>query len=356
MNDMAFFFFFDKQQPIGIKLLSRADLGLSVTSHQTHIGLYQDILQYLGNQVVTSAMFIYEKQCEILDCYFDRIENPDGSFRSPKIRVGDRDRSVAGKIRHITSERPQSTWFLVWSALDNGNLVFWLIEESSSDYSFIKDLTNAGANILYDTDSSYDDLRNVLIKRTNDLSLPIQKDIEIAAQTGITRKGYKRIDLEKALRRLTETGKRGETLVNEYLKKLSHKQSIKSFEWLNKSRELGLPYDFIINISSDLNMYIDVKSTAYDFSQRIIFSNHEIRFVKHSCNDDNYSVYRVFDMDDKGASLRICRQCLPYMNNMEQNINYFTTALKHNETLLMNMSLAVEPAKCFSVIDPIISI
>lgn len=95
-----FFFFFDIEKRIGLKKLSSADLGTKGTSNQTHIGLYKDVFQFLGDNVVTTAMLVYGDYCQMLDCYFDRIENPDGSHRSPKIRMGKKkEDSVASKIR-----------------------------------------------------------------------------------------------------------------------------------------------------------------------------------------------------------------------------------------------------------------
>lgn len=53
------FFFFDIEKRIGLKKLSNADLGTSDTSRQTHIGLYNDVLQFLGDNVVMTAMLVY---------------------------------------------------------------------------------------------------------------------------------------------------------------------------------------------------------------------------------------------------------------------------------------------------------
>ena len=56
MNRMFFFFFFDIEKRIGLKKLSNADLGLGETSRQTHIGLYGDVLKFLGDNVVTKGL------------------------------------------------------------------------------------------------------------------------------------------------------------------------------------------------------------------------------------------------------------------------------------------------------------
>lgn len=78
-----------KEHKIGYKKLSPADLGLG-NSHQTHIGLYEGILDFLPNSDVDKmALLIYKDNCILAECFFDRIENPDGTFRSPKIKMGE---------------------------------------------------------------------------------------------------------------------------------------------------------------------------------------------------------------------------------------------------------------------------
>lgn len=43
------FFKLNPEKRIGYKKLSAADLGLSSTSHQTHIGLFDNMLTFLPN-------------------------------------------------------------------------------------------------------------------------------------------------------------------------------------------------------------------------------------------------------------------------------------------------------------------
>ncbi|MFR9624637.1 MAG: hypothetical protein SNI36_01400, partial [Rikenellaceae bacterium] len=87
---------------IGYKELTKADLGDS-TGNTTHIGLFGDILQFLPNRdYVETSMFIHKDECSPLEFSFDRIENPDGSYRSPKIKKGGKDvASVVTVIRDI---------------------------------------------------------------------------------------------------------------------------------------------------------------------------------------------------------------------------------------------------------------
>ena len=209
MNSM-FFFFFDIEKRIGLKKLSSADLGTSDTSRQTHIGLYNDVLQFLGDNVVTTAMLVYGDYCQMLDCYFDRIENPDGTYRSPKIRIGKNEDSVVSKIREFSSTDTSADWYLLWSGLENKDLVFWLINSKSNDYNIIKDLVDLKTHIITDEDKAYTSIKNLMVNKINHSSVNLQKEIEIISQTGIQSKKYKPFDLEKAKRNLALVGKKGE--------------------------------------------------------------------------------------------------------------------------------------------------
>ena len=345
---MFFFFFFDIEKRIGLKKLTNADLGTSSTSRQTHIGLYNDVLQFLEDNAVTTAMLIYDNYCQILDCYFDRIENPDGTFRSPKIRSGNRNEdSIVSKIREFASTDTNAEWYLLWSGLENQDLVFWLINNKSDDFNIIKGFIGSKTRIISDDDMAYATLRNIMVNRINQSSIDIQKDIEIISQTGVPSKKYKPFDLEKAKRNIAKIGKKGEELVNDYLERLKSLNEIETFEWLNKRRESGLPYDFILNQEH----YIDVKSTRFDFSQNIVFSNQEVGFINQLESNFTYSVYRVFDITETNANLKICTQCMPYIQKINTEVQTFNDSIAQNKTTLLGLNVAVSPADCFKIIQ-----
>lgn len=342
------FFFFDIEKRIGLKKLSNADLGTSDTSRQTHIGLYNDVLQFLGDNVVTISMLVYGDYCQMLDCYFDRIENPDGTYRSPKIRIGKKNEdSVVSKIREFALTDASADWYLVWSGLENKDLVFWLINGKSNDFNVIKDLVGSKTHIITDEDKAYTSLKNIMVNKINQSSVDIQKEIEIISQTGVQSKKYKPFDLEKAKKNIALVGKRGEELVNEYLEQLRNLHKVESFEWMNKSRESGLPYDFILNQKE----YIDVKSTRFDFTQNIVFSNQEVAFVSQQKSDFDYSVYRVFDITEANANLKICTQCMPYMEQLNKNVQTFNETIIQSKTRLLGLNVAVSPTDCFGNIQ-----
>ena len=60
------FFTIHNEQKIGYKCLTDADLGRRHTSHQTHIGLFDDVLTFLPNNAeLDDAMLIYKHKCAI---------------------------------------------------------------------------------------------------------------------------------------------------------------------------------------------------------------------------------------------------------------------------------------------------
>ena len=318
---------------------------------------YGDVLKFLGDKVVTTGMLIYNNYCRILDCFFDRIENPDGSFRSPKIRSGQADAdSVVSKIREFASKAPSKDWYLLWSGLDNKDLVFWLIDKDSEDFKYIKKLVETKTRIITDDDKEYSSLRSIMVDKINHKSLEIQKEIEIISQVGCTNHKYKPFDIEKAKKQFAFVGKKGEELINEYLIREQAAKRIESFEWKNKNSESGLPFDFLIKSNTNQKLFVDVKSTRFDFAQNIVFSNQEVGFVNEINNDAQYFVYRVFGMSETNAELRICNQCLAYMNSIDSDVNIFKTSIAKNKTSLMNVSIAVSPINCFTHIQDTIKL
>lgn len=347
------FTFFNIEKRIGLKKLSGADLGTSSTSNQTHIGLFNEVLTFLEDSTSTTAMLVHDSYCQILDCFFDRIENPDGTFRSPKIRMGaNGSDSVVAKIRKFAEEQPNDEWYLLWSSLENKDLVFWLINKSSVDFGIIENLVKTNIHIITEQDSAYKPLKLAMVKKINSVSVNIQKEIEIISQVGDLARKFKAYDVEKASKQFAAIGKKGEELINEYLGHELAANRISSFEWMNKSRESGLPYDFVILPVNSVKQFIDVKSTRFDFKQSIIFSSQEIAFV-HNCANAvaEYAVYRVFDMSDNTGILSICNNCSNYMNCLYADIERFKTAIIPTKTTLLKMSLSVSPEDCFSSIN-----
>lgn len=340
LSDM--FFKLHSERRIGFKKLSLADLGLG-TSHQTHIGLYGDIFTYLhDSEVEEKALLVYNNIIDSVDCYFDRIENPNGTFRSPKIRKGD-SISVVTIIRDKAKQYPASyKWFLIWFGLENEEMVFYFFNDHSTDFrevSNILDLSRSGR--IDDTDSQYNELLNYLENKVNVNGKHIIEDLEIASQVG-TSKRYRAFDLVNANNLFKETGKKGEEIIANYLECQKSRHQIFNYTWYNKSMETGLPYDFSIQRNDQNIIFIDVKSTSFKFEQPLIFSNQEIECI---VDKSNYHIYRVFDLSEDLANpkLRVCENSKSIATMIQPHILQLSSSLSQHQVNLQTIKLAVNP-------------
>lgn len=352
---MIFFHTHDESR-IGFKKLSAADLGLSSDSHQTHIGLYDDVLTFLDNSdVVKSAMLVYENYCDILDCSFDRIENPDHTFRSPKIKKGNVADSVVVKIREFAAARPGNDWYLAWCGLDSNELLFWLFDSGSDDFRTVETVFIGGPKVLTPEYGKYKDAVALLESKVNFVSVDIQKDLELVSQTGVVRKSYRPMDIEKANNMFKATGRIGEEMIAEYLDRQKKSGGISSFRWMNVNGESGAPFDFIIDEELSGENFIDVKSTRFGFDQQVIFSSQEVEFVDRTHDDSKYSVFRVYNLSAAETKLKICKDCLAYMGRLNGNILNFKSAIERDRAYLSGAKLAIVPEACFGRIsEPIL--
>lgn len=341
------FFTLHPERKIGYKKLTDADLGLTRTSKQTHIGLYEQngMMSFLGNEDNINAILIYNDYCDILPCNFDRIKNFDGSFRSPKIRLGSAgENTVVRKIRDFAQSNPLRHYYLIWFGLDSNGLLFWLLDDTSLDYVKIKSYFPE-ENMVYDESHvNFELLIKFIESKIDELSLNLQEDLEIVSQVFNISDRYKSYDIEKAQKRYIEIGRAGEELINVYLDKEKMSKKISSFQWMNESRESGKPFDFIVYLTTGEEVYIDVKSTQFKFNQPLLFSDKEIDFIK-ALPESQYSVYRVYAIRDGFQKFRKCCQCFDYMDNLNQKILKFHSEVQVSLAKVREIKIAVEPTE-----------
>lgn len=305
------FFKLHNENKIGYKQLTDADLGRKPTSNQTHIGLFDDVFTFLPNEIeINDAMVIFDDSVEFLSANFNRIENPDHSFRSPKIKTGGRDVvSVVTFIRDKAKDCPNDVlWYLFWFGLESEQPVFFLFNKNSKTYD---DMLSIGVNLkenvkarLEPTDATYSVLLNYLENIVNKSGKAIAEELEVIAQTNDkTISNYRSYDVDKARQIFLTIGRTGEELINQYFSEQLRKKRIAHYEWKNKDKESGLPYDFSVETLQNEVLYLDVKTTNYSFEQKMIFSNQEIKFVDGCTN--KYYIYRVYSHDGK-KYLKIC--------------------------------------------------
>ncbi len=98
-----------------------------------------------------SSQLIFQNQVLLFDLLslLDYIENPDGSFRSPKIRAGNESELIVGNLRINSVVReirdriqvsPYDDWYLLWLGLDTNELVFLLFKNGSTDFTEISNI------------------------------------------------------------------------------------------------------------------------------------------------------------------------------------------------------------------------
>ena len=355
---MKSFFELHPKSKIGYKVLSPAELHRT-GGHTTHIGLFGDTVAFVTEAHRTlPARLIYQNKCLELPCFFDFITRSNGDVEAPKIRMGnDADLNVNGSLTSsivreivdiVSKKGNEQTWYLIWFGLSNEEFVFYLIEKDSVEYNQLILLmpslsyTKRGKVNPFLPESKK--ILEYLEVKAENSNIDYLQDLEIFVQTGeiplkIIKPRY--FDIAKANKQFSETGRKGEELIAEYLSKLQSKKIIKNFTWVNKSKESSYPYDFEFNDGLDRNVFMDVKTTAYTFNQKMVFSNSEIAFINQN---SNYYVYRVYGLNNTNPSLRVCEDFSKLSHNLDQNIANFKRAISENETNLNSLKLQISPA------------
>lgn len=344
------FFELHNEKIIAYKQLTDADLGRRKTSNQTHIGLFGDVFTYLPNSFeVDDSMLIYNNSVEFLPLNFDRIENPDGSFRSPKIRKGEKNEvSVVTFIRDRAKECADNVrWYLFWFGLKGGQPVFFLFNETSDTY---KEMTLLGIelregikNRITEQTQQFSPLLKYLEKIVNETGAEIAEELEVIAQTtAVAPKKYREYDMNKAREIFAKIGKEGEFLVERYFARLKETGEIISYKWLNEERESGLPYDFYFETPTGEIIYLDVKTTNYKFAQKMIFSSQEINFA--TSTDSKYYIYRVYINENGERCVKICTNAKGlFMYIHCKTVDYESTLI--NVAKLETVKLAILPTQ-----------
>ena len=62
-----------------------------------------------------------------------------------------------------------------------------------------------------------------------------------------------------------------------------------------------------------------------------------------SVPNDCYNIYRVYNLTEKNAGLRICKNCTNHFNSINGNILTFQRDLNNINTNIQSISIAFEP-------------
>ncbi len=184
---------------------------------------------------------------------------------------------------------------------------------------------------------------NYLENKINNNGVEILKELEVVSQTQDLQpsKRFKKYDIDKANETFREIGKTGECLVANYLAEKKKNGQISSFIWYNEESESGFPYDFTVQDIHDNVIYFDVKTTGYDFKQKMFFSTQEIDFIANTTA--NYCIYRVFKNKDGNYLLRICDDCKDLSTIIWAHTTVYTNALEPLKVELSMAKLAISP-------------
>ncbi|HZS77854.1 MAG TPA: DUF3883 domain-containing protein [Ktedonobacteraceae bacterium] len=155
-----------------------------------------------------------------------------------------------------------------------------------------------------------------------DLLNPDIEDIALGGNQGrakLTSRSYSRkmsrAELQKAKESADFVGLQGEQYVNDYLLMLKADGSIHNFEWISDKNAIS-SYDFRISLSDMTPILIDVKSTQGEFERTLHISLSELLRMKEG--PERYDIYRVFDIKEETAQLRIAENVGEWANNIIQ--------------------------------------
>ncbi len=151
------------------------------------------------------------------------------------------------------------------------------------------------------------------------------------------------IDLEQARERAGDTGMRGEDLVNVEFEKQVANGLLKGFEWVSSYNAIS-PFDFVITENSEEQVLLDVKTTKGEFSRRIHISVNELKAM--ATDSRRYDLYRVYELDDNCANLRISRDLRTFAISVLESLSDLTPGVSIDSisvpTDLLNFESAIE--------------
>jgi hypothetical protein len=111
---------------------------------------------------------------------------------------------------------------------------------------------------------------------------------------------------ERARQRANDVGREGEGLLDGYFEVEQRAGNIEDYQWVASDNAIS-PFDFTVQPSGQATAKVEVKSTRGDFRQIIHLSVAQLLEMRDSA--EPYDIYRVYDLDDRRAGLRIASNC-----------------------------------------------
>lgn len=158
----------NRERKISIKKLTDADLKRGISSNQTHIGLSDKSLTFMGDSKRANvAILIHKDSWFVEPCDIGRITRKNGTHDAPKISMGGRNtENLVSRIRKIASTN-KHTHYMMWFASDTNTPVFWLIRKGSKDFKKLKEILNInqlnnGIHTFSSQDSEFNDIVDII--------------------------------------------------------------------------------------------------------------------------------------------------------------------------------------------------
>lgn len=160
-----------------------------------------------------------------------------------------------------------------------------------------------------------------------------------------------RTDLQKAKGTIEFVGLQGEQFVNEYLSTLKSKGQVRDFAWVSDNDAVS-PYDFWVSYDGITKTFIDVKSTQGEFERKIHVSFNELLRMRQG--PEKYDIYRVFDIKESTAQLRIIKDVAAWAAQVLQvletlppgifsdNVSFSPAILPSNSAIILSLEEQIE--------------
>jgi hypothetical protein len=178
---------------------------------------------------------------------------------------------------------------------------------------------------------------------TEDVALGGTRSIErlVGRRRG---RGMSPEDLQKSKLAAENVGALGEELVNAYLSQLTATGELISFDWISSVNAIS-PYDFKVVHSATGQRVIDAKSTASGFLNPIHLSLSEVRTASEG--SDPYDIYRVFQVTESSATLRIAHNVGPALRQVVEALRSFPAGVEVDSISVDPRVLPFEPTDIY---------
>lgn len=150
------------------------------------------------------------------------------------------------------------------------------------------------------------------------------EDVALGGSVGVakllTRRSGQKLTKEQlivARQRAEEVGYLGEAYVNRYLADLKAQGFIQHFEWVSEGNAVA-PHDFRV-IYEDSEVLVDAKATTGAFERPIHVSMSELLEMSQAAH--RYDIYRLFNMSDSKADLRIATDTREFASIVLRSLN-----------------------------------